>query len=368
MEPSAMLERARAVAGSNGLVGFGVSTVAPFSEVRVEMERRLDSGQAGRPRFTYSDPVIATDVASSFAWAERLMVGAVTYLPAAGGPGPPRPNTGRIARFATEDHYRPLRAALFAVADELMAAGFRAEVLVDDNRLVDRAAAVRAGVAWWGRSTMALAPRFGPWLLLGSVVTDAPLPVSAPMVRDCGTCTACIPACPTGALDAEGVLDATKCISYWAQTPGPVPDQVREAWGDRFYGCDDCLDACPPGRRWESEAGEWRGRIDLLEVLSASDEDLLSRFGHFYIPRRDPSFLRRNALIALGQSGDEQAVPIIGDQLESSVPMLRAQAAWALGRIGTGEAQASLANAMEDEPNAQVRNEVVSALKRAGHD
>ncbi|NIP96738.1 MAG: hypothetical protein GWO24_26200, partial [Akkermansiaceae bacterium] len=114
------------------------------------MGRRQEEGLSGRLRFTYTDPAISTDVASSFPWARRLVVAASTYAPAAGSPGPAQPGTGRIARFATENHYLALRAGLEALSDLLVAAGGRTEVLIDDNRLVDRAGAVRAGVGWWG--------------------------------------------------------------------------------------------------------------------------------------------------------------------------------------------------------------------------
>ncbi|MBT8166514.1 MAG: HEAT repeat domain-containing protein [Acidimicrobiia bacterium] len=359
-----LLERLKSIGDANGGVGLGVCSVEPFVEVQAEMDRRLESGEAGRRRFTYTDPVISTDVRTTFRWSERLLVAAVSYLPTAGRPGPRSPNTGRIARFATSDQYVPLRELLAALSAELESAGFRAEPLADDNRLVDRAAAVRAGVAWWGKSTMALAPGFGPWMLLGSVVTDAPLPVSEPMVRDCGTCTACIPACPTGALDTEGVLDATRCISYWAQTPGMIPLAIREAWGDRLYGCDDCLEACPPGERWEADATTVAGRVDLLELLNRSDAELLAEYGHFYIPRRDPRFLRRNALVALGQSGTTWAEPVITGYLQSPVAVLRAHAAWALGSLGAAGAIPSLRQAAAVESDSLVKGEFVAALER----
>ena len=150
---------------------------------------------------------------------------------------PPPTTTGRCGRAS-----RPWPGCW-------QAAGHRAAVLCDDSRLVDRAAAVRAGVGWWGKSTMVLAPGHGPWLLLGSVVTDASLPPDTPMARDCGTCAACLPACPTGALVAPGVLDARRCLAALAQSPGAIPREFRRAMGDRLYGCDDCLEACPPGQR-----------------------------------------------------------------------------------------------------------------------
>ena len=127
----------------------------------------------GGMHFTFGDPVRSTDVRRSFPWARSLLVASHTYLPTAGSPAESESNYGRVARFATSDHYRPLRAALDQAADQLLAQGHRAELLVDDNRLVDRAAAVRAGVGWWGKNTMVLSPASGPWLLLGSIVTDA---------------------------------------------------------------------------------------------------------------------------------------------------------------------------------------------------
>jgi len=345
-----------------GLAGLGICSVEPFFDVRTEMDRRKAEGPAGRLRFTYTDTVVATDIRRSYPWAERLVVGASSYLPAAGTPGPLPPNHGRVARFATSDHYAPLRRGLEAVSGVLRSAGYRAEILIDDNRLVDRAAAVRAGIAWWGKSTMALLPKYGPWTLLGSVVTDAEVPVSEAMRRDCGTCVACIPACPTGALDEEGTIDATRCISYWAQMPGVIPVPIREAWGDRLYGCDACLDACPPGRRWLDVAPGGRDGVDLLDVLAAADAGLRSAYAHFYIPRNDPDYLRRNALVALGHSGSPAAVSIVAGYLAASRPMLRSHAAWALGRIGSGDARRVLEAALNSEADPAVTTEIQTAL------
>ena len=347
---------------ANGLVGFGVCDAEPFTEVRAEMDRRLAGGESGRLRFTYADPEVATDVRRSFPWATRLVSGATTYLPAGGNPGPAQANHGRVARFATSDLYQPLQRGLGAMRGILQSAGYRAEVLVDDNRLVDRAAAVRAGIAWWGKSTMVLTPRYGPWTLLGSVVTDARLPVTTPMVRDCGTCVACIPACPTGALDEEGTLEATRCISYWAQMPGSIPADIRAAWGDRLYGCDDCLEVCPPGQRWLAVAQDQVGWVDLLGLLAQSDDQLRTIYAHFYMPRNDPVYLRRNALVALGHSGGLEAVPVVAGYLRNPRPLLRVHAGWSLGQIGGSEAVAALKTAVAGEADPIVLVEIETAL------
>lgn len=351
-------DRLEQTATASGLVGFGVCSADPFPEVADDLIERVSSGKSAGMHFTFGNPARSTDIRSSFPWAERLVVAAWGYLPKAGNPGTSAPGSGRIARFATEDHYVGLRSALGEVAADLVTQGHRAEVLVDDNKLVDRAAAVRAGVGWWGKNSMVLAPGAGPWLLLGSVATDATLEVSEPMARDCGTCSACLPACPTGALVAPGVLDASRCLAYWAQAPGPVPLEFRAAMGDRFYGCDDCLDACPPGSRAMEAAIDVVGRVDLVEVLSADDETLLEQFAHFYIPRRDPTYLRRNALIALGNSGGTEHLQVAIGYLTHPDWLLRAQASWAVAQIGGPDADSALDKARLTETDSRVLAEL----------
>jgi epoxyqueuosine reductase len=330
VDTRAILDAARSL----GIDRAGVCTVEPFDDTRRDLERRKQSGLSDRLGFTFTDPGRSTDIRRTFPWAERLVVGARSYVPDAGAPGPGSPGTGRIARFSTADHYEPLRRALTDLADRLRGQGHRAEVLVDDNRLVDRAAAVRAGIGWWGKNTMVLTNRFGPWILLGSIVTSAPLEVTAADERTCGTCSACLPACPTGALIAPGVLDARRCIAALLQQRGSLPLEFREAIGDRIYGCDDCLDACPPGHRLLEESTEQRGREDLAALLALTDDELDVEFDRFYVPGRKMRYLRRNLLIALGNSGDESAVAVLEAHARGTDQMLSEHAIWALGRVG----------------------------------
>jgi epoxyqueuosine reductase len=334
--PAARYELLAETATVAGLDRFGAASVEPFEDTRRVITSRKGAGLHGGLTFTYTRPERSTDVRASLPWAQTLLVAGRAYLPAAGDPGPAQPGTGRIARFSVEDSYAPLRAGLEAVAGILRDAGFRAELLVDDNRLVDRAAAVRAGVGWWGKNTMVLAPGQGPWMLLGSVVTDAEVAHTAPMQRDCGSCEACLPACPTGALVAPGVLDARRCLAAIAQLPGSIPEDLREAMGDRIYGCDDCLDACPPGGRLADRAAQPRGRVELRRLLEASDEALMSEFSRFYLPRRKPTVLRRNALVATGNSGRADLASTVAGYLQHEDPVLAEHARWALRRL-TGE-------------------------------
>ena len=358
---STLREEITAVFSAHGVAAHGVTGADPFPGVTGDLRAAVESGRSAGLPFTFSDPETAGDIRRSFPWARCLVVAAMPYLPAAGSPGPSRPGTGRIARFATTDHYRPLRVALEAVAEVVSSAGHQAEVILDDHRLVDRAAAVRAGVAWWGKSTMALVPGSGPWVLLGSIITDADLPNDEPMRRNCGTCVACIPACPTGAIVSPGVLDARRCLAAVLQSPGWIPRELRPLVGDRFYGCDDCLDACPPGDRLLQISNTKAGRVDMYEVLGWDDATLRASFPHFYVPRNQGRWLRRNALVVLGNTGGAAAVGVLSGYAAHPDPMLRGHAAWALGRIGDPRGRAVLTRIARDA-DAEVAREATMAL------
>lgn len=341
-----------------GLDRVGFTTADAFPEARRDLYERKSGGMSGRLGFTFVEPDVASNPRASFPWAASLIVGARTYLPSAGSPGEADPATGRVSRAASSDNYRPLREALNRLADFLIHKGYKAEVLCDDSRLMDRAAAVRAGIGWWGKNTMILAPGLGPWLLLGSVLTDADLEPDPPDVRDCGSCSACLPACPTGALVAPGVLDARLCLAAWAQTPGLVPAALRGAMADRIYGCDDCIEACPPGSRLLRRSTDPGGRVDLALVLNAADSTLLDWFGHWFIPDRDPRIIRRNALIAAGNSGHQPLVPLVASYAGYPDWVLRAHALWALQRLGGPIAEAVIEDRVLHETDPRVRAEI----------
>jgi len=347
------------IAGDRGCIGFGVTTADPFDGLAAVMEDRRDAGLAGTLAFTYRDTGVASDVRRSLPWAERLVTVGYAYQPQAGtaamGAG-----TLRIARFADGDAYVGLRAAPDAIAAHLTELGHRTAVLADDSRLVDRAAAVRAGVGWWGKSSMVLVPGAGPWVLIGSVATDASLDLDTPMDRSCGSCVACIPACPTNAIVADGVIDVRRCLAHLLQAPGVIQIELRSAVGDRLYGCDDCLTACPPGKRVLSGAPAVSGPT-IEEILGATDHELLETYGHFYLPSRRPRILRRNALIAAGNDRSEELEPIVIGHLGHPDWLLRSHAAWAIGEFDTELGRASLDLALEDEHDGRVRNEIIRA-------
>lgn len=340
-----------------GLDRMGVTTAGPFAETRLAMVDQIDSGRSGSLGFTFKNPDLATEVTRTFPWAQSLVVGIRSYVPESGS-APKRSGHGRIARFAVDDPYRPLREGLEAAAGELRRRGHRAEILIDDDRLVDRAAAVRAGLGWWGKSTIVITPGLGPWFVIGSIVTDAVLEPDLPMVRGCGTCQACLPACPTGALVAPGVLDTRRCLAAIAQSPGVIPREWRTALGDRLYGCDDCLDACPPGLRNLDRADQERGSVSLQWILTAADRTLVERFSHFYLPGRSARILRRNALVAMGNDGSAEFVSLVALHVGHPDWLLRAHAVWALACLGGPTVSPVLAHQLRGERHPQVLKEI----------
>jgi len=258
-----------------------------------------------------------------------------------------------------------LRHALGVVARHLQAQGFQAHVLADDNALVDRQAAYRAGLGWYGKNTNLLLPGRGSWYVLGAVVTDAPLPShgAAPVDDGCGTCRRCLPACPTGALIAPGVLDARRCLAWLLQAPGPFPVEYRVALGDRIYGCDDCQEVCPVNIRAAggvlpppADAGD-EPAVDLLAMLAATDDELLRRHGRWYIAKRQPRYLRRNALIALANQadgGDPAVAGAVVRALADPDPLVRSHAVWAAARLGRHD----LLSAVRDDVDPSVQAEL----------
>lgn len=329
----------RAAGRAAGLDALEVASAEPFVEVRSTLEQRKAAGLHGGMAFTYLRPERSTDPGLALPGARALVVGARGYLTeppseAVGGP------VGRVARYAWEDHYAHLRDGLTAVGEVLRSAGWRTRVLVDDNALVDRAAAHRAGLGWWGKNANLLLPGLGSWYVLGSVLTDAPLRPSGETVDDgCGACSRCIPACPTGAITAPGVVDARRCLSWLLQAEGSFPEEHRAALGDRIYGCDDCQEVCPPNRRATARPteGGQQATVPLADLLDHDDDVVLAAAGRWYIPRRNPRYVRRNALVVLGNTaaGDEpEVVTLLHRYLRHDDELLREHAEWAARRLG----------------------------------
>ena len=316
-----------------GIDVVGAGPAEPYAETERHIRERRSRGLFADMRFTMARPEVSCHPEALLPNAKTVVSAALCYYAAE---APIEPEEGRLPRYTWFDAYADLREKLDAFGRRL---GGEYRVLVDENDHVDREAAVRAGVGFYGKNTMLITRRHGSWVVLGTLVTDVELEHSPRLELDCGSCTLCIEACPTGALDEPGVLDSTRCLSYWTQAPAPIPEDYRAELGAQVYGCDICQDVCPWNRGIEKRrAGETPDRdlephVSLVEWLEASDEELRGRYDRLYFPRNDPRYLRRNALVALGNSGDPEHATAAEPYAAGDDSLLRDHAEWALERL-----------------------------------
>ncbi len=322
-----------------GLHRVGITGADVLHRAREVLTERKSLGLHNEMQFTYRNPIRSTDPTSTMPTARSIIVGARSY--ATEMPIKPDQISARIARYAWADYYEQLREGLAQIASQLRADGWRAIILADDNSIVDREVAYQAGLGWYGKNANLLIEGAGSYFVLGSVITDAPLEPSTKTVEDgCGSCRRCIDNCPTQAIVAPGVVDARKCLAWLLQKPGVFDSAYRIALDDRLYGCDDCQEVCPPTVRHaivEEQNGKTQAWASVMSVLNLDDKTLLENFKAWYISDRDPKWLRRNALIILGNvanASDQDTQNILKRYLVDRDPILRAHAVWAAGRLG----------------------------------
>jgi epoxyqueuosine reductase len=323
------------IARELGIDVVGAAAAEPYDETERHIRERRARGLFARMRFTMAQPEVSCH-------PEKLLPGARTVVSAAlcyYAPAPTlHPGQGRLPRYAWREHYAELRQKLEALG-ELIGGAHR--VLVDENQHVDREGAARAGVGFYGKNTVLITRRFGSWVVLGTLVTEAEIEASKPLGLDCGSCTRCIDACPTDALNEAGVLDSTRCLSYWTQAPGSIPETYREELDVQVYGCDICQDVCPWNRGVEKRraaelpAEDSEPAVSLLEWLELPEDELRTRYDRLYFPRNDPRYLRRNALVAAGNSRDPTLADAVSAYEDDPDEMLRDHARWAAERLAS---------------------------------
>jgi epoxyqueuosine reductase len=316
-----------------GIDVVGAATAEPYEETERTIRERRDRGLFADMRFTMAQPEVSCHPESLLPDARTVVSAALCYY----APGPePGPGEARLPRYTWYDAYAELREKLDALGRRL---GGSHRVLVDANQHVDREGAVRAGIGFYGKNTMLITRRHGSWVVLGTLVTDVEIEPSPPLELDCGSCRLCIDACPTDALDEPGTLDATRCLSYWTQSSEPIPEEYRAHLEAMVYGCDICQDVCPWNRGIERRRADTvppssaEPTVSLLDRLRAQDADHVGRYDRLYVPRNDVRYLRRNALVALGNSGRPELAPLAEPYVAGDDPVLQEHAAWALERL-----------------------------------
>jgi epoxyqueuosine reductase len=363
-------------------LGFEAVGVAPIEEPDSAAAFRswLQQGYHAEMAYLARTAEARLHPAVTFPWARSVVTVALPYHT----PFPPPPEEegarGWISRHAWGADYRDvvrgkLELLLTRIRGEA-GSEIRGEAHTDPGPTLERAIAVRAGIGWAGKNTLVLSSRLGSYFVLGELFLSVPLEPDGPMSERCGQCRSCLEACPTRALVGPRVLDARRCISYLTiELKGPIPRELRPLIGPNIFGCDICQEVCPYNARRAVAADEaFRPRPglcrpELIPLLELTEAGFRERFQGSAILRTKRRGLLRNVCVALGNLALPAAIPALDRTLERDAePLVRAHAAWALGRIRDPRAEASLERALGAEPHPQVREEIETARRETAGD
>jgi epoxyqueuosine reductase len=340
--PEARSALVREAARAEGFDLAGVADAAAPPELAFFAEW-VQRGYGGEMAYLATQRERRSDVRTAFPWARSLVCVGLQYdTPHAYSTDAPV-DRGWLSRYAWGDDYHDvLKARLDRLVSALQAriGPFQARTYVDTGPVVERAYAAAAGLGAWGKNTCLLHPEHGSWFFLGEAVTDLELAADAMRPDMCGSCTACLESCPTGAFPAPYVLDATRCISYLTiEVKGGIPEELRPGVGRHVFGCDICQDVCPWNRR-RRHAGppvfEPRPGLlapDLAALARLDGDAFRERFRKSPVKRAKRRGLLRNVAVALGNSGDRSRRPLLETLAADDDPVVAEHAAWALRRL-----------------------------------
>ena len=343
---SSLAEAIKTEAARLGFALCGITGAEPPPHHR-EYQRWLAEGRAGEMLYLGRQEPKRGDLSQVLPGARSVVCVALNYSPEDGQPtATAEPGRGTVARYARFDDYHETfwaRLETLLTFIQTQSPGANGKVYCDTGPITERDLAMRAGLGWIGKHTNLISRRLGNWFFLGEIILDIPLPADTPETTHCGTCTRCLPACPTGAITAPYQLDARRCISYLTiELKGSIPEDLRPLIGTRIYGCDDCLAVCPWNKfavKSEDPAVAPRADLtapDLLDLLALDDDGFRAKFKNSPVKRTKRRGLLRNVCVALGNLGDPRALPALRRAAEHDPePLVREHAAWAIERIQT---------------------------------
>lgn len=355
-----------------GIDKIGFASSEPFAELKNRLIRQQELGyQSG---FEEKDIEKRTDPSLIFDGPRSIIAIALAY-PSKIKDAPRGKKGERRGIFARAswgvDYHVLVREKLELLAEYIdsRVPEARYKLMVDTGELSDRAVAERAGIGWSGKNCSIITPEFGSYVYLGEMITNLPLEADEPILDQCGDCSLCLDACPTGALVQAGQLNAQRCISFLTQTKNSLPDEFRTKIGNRIYGCDTCQTVCPKNKGMDFHHHplmEPDGEIAkplLQPLLQISNRDFKEKFGHVAGSWRGKKPIQRNAIFALAHFKEEPAVDDLIEVLTKDVrPVLRGSAAWALGKIGSEKAKNALLEAQQREKDEEVQAEIAKGL------
>lgn len=369
----------QAAAASLGIDQIGFTSAEPFTLLKERLKQSVEQGY--HSGFEEPDldkrtqPKLLLEGAASIISIAVAYPSKLPYSPKS----EPDSYRGMFARTAWGmDYHHVLRDRLQRleafIRERVHEPELKIKSMVDTGELSDRAVAERAGIGFSGKNCSIISPKLGSWIYLGEMITNIPFTPDHPITEDCGSCTKCLDACPTGAFVGPGQLNANRCISFQTQLKDMLTDEMMTKMGNRLYGCDTCQIVCPKNRglNWthqpELQPDPEQAKPLLVPMLSLSNREFKTSFGSSAAAWRGKKPIQRNAIIALGNFRDRSAVPeLAGLLLRDERPDIRGTAAWALGRIGGELVKAKLQAAGKREEHEEVIRMIKDAVQEAAN-
>jgi len=371
MHPQDKAELLKSWALAEGFDLAGVAELEPSAH-QATLRRWLERGDQASMSYLERRFDDRADTRRLLPGAASALCVALQYHPLEAEPEPVGDLWPGVARYAHgEDYHLVMERRLRRLGERIEAAfpGSRSRAYVDTGPILERELAARAGLGAIGKNTVLMHPEKGSWLLLGELLLTLELAPDAPFGDLCGSCTACLEACPTGALPEPFRLDSRRCISYWTiEHRGDLPESVARLLGPWVFGCDVCQEVCPVnesvsgGREESLRLPPSRRGLDLETLLGLSREEYVERFRRSPMKRAKLEGLQRNAAAAMGQRRDVRYLESLSRALSNESPTVRSQAARSLASIGGEGARKALERASGSEDSQAVREVILEAL------
>ena len=363
-------------------LGFELVGIIPAaqSETIARYRQWIENGYAGKMGYLERHLPLKTDVRQLLSEAKSVISLAMNYYTL----DPPKalaedPAHGQISRYAWGDDYHDIiRQRLSELVDFIKQTAeteLQTRICVDTAPIIEREYAQKAGIGWIGKNTNLIHWRSGSWYFLAEVLVSIALESETPTLRgSCGTCTRCIEACPTDAIVEPNLLDSRRCISYLTiELKERIPKALRSKMGNLIYGCDICQEVCPWNSKavptdnpaFQPRAGNFAPT--LLSLIGMTQQEFSRRFKGSPIKRAKRRGFLRNVLVAIGNWGEQRAVPALKKALTDDEPLVRSHAAWALGQIGGTAAEHTLQAQLTVETEQEVITEIQDALLEIAH-
>jgi epoxyqueuosine reductase len=359
--------RIRELAAAAGVHGVGFTSAAPLDKARGHFARAIESGYipAGSvPGGKRLNRLLSPE--SRLADAKSVITACLSYHTGEGTTDDPR--LGAIAPYTRANFYDDLESRLKDVARSIHAElGAVCRTSSNYVSLAEKPLAARSGLGFYGKNGIIITPTHGSYVVIGEIVTDLALKPDLPLEMDCGACDACVKACPTGAIKEPGYVDRRICIQYISERRGTVPHSIREVWQNRLYGCSTCQDVCPfnrdiPASAHPTSRGNIGSYLALSAVIKLNEKSFEARFSGNQVGMRERNAIRRNAIIAAGNSKAEEMVDLLVHYLNDLDPMIRRHAVWAYAKLAGAGARQTLERTLAREWEPGVKEEAKRVL------